>query len=125
MDLGLGNGTNLLLFSIGPSLLFTATWGVACTVALRRWRLGTPGAAPLIAGTGLLAASQLFGTAWAWLFLFDDSGTMAIWEHPAMIALNLTAFAASFAAPPLILWGLILTWRGYDRAAAGGDREEP
>ncbi|MEM9700943.1 MAG: hypothetical protein AAF907_00705 [Planctomycetota bacterium] len=108
---------NTLLFNVGPSLLHLVLYVAMAALAVRRWRENTPGSAAVAAAAGCWILSALAGFAWSIPSLIEPGGDW--WDHPLLEVAGLINLVAWFAAPPLLLWGLILTWRGYDRAAAG------
>ena len=115
MNFGLGTTAQMLLFSVGPSLFHVAVWAAVAAFAARRNSLNTPGALPILLAAACSILSLLLNMVWSVLFLLDQNGAMGFLEHPIVSLVNYVVWAGGFFTPPLFLWGLWLTWRGYDR----------
>ncbi|QDT15770.1 hypothetical protein [Alienimonas californiensis] len=119
IDLVHGPAVQLLLHNIAPAFLYAAIWSMCCAMAVRRCGIGTPGARPLAAGTGLLAVTHVLRTVWPWIVILCQPDERAeVFQQPWYHLVQLASYLTAFLAPPLIAWGLWLTWRGYDRAGA-------
>ena len=115
---GFDEYTELLLTTIGPRLYHTAFSVAIAAFALRRMGLNTPGAVPILAAAGVAIVADLMGLVWPLLYLMDQNGAwITLWEHPLVVAANAVSLGGVLLSAPLFLWGLWLTWRGYDKAA--------
>lgn len=106
----------VLLFAIGPALVHAAAWAAVAVFAVRRCALNTPGAVPILLAAAFSALAVVYEMAFNIMMLVNQEAMQASFNSSTMVAVGVFLWGVRFVTPPLLLWGLWLTWRGYDRA---------